>query len=526
MDEERKLKLAQGFAEKARLEASQGNADNAITEFEKAIELGANLTDPAPLKLDEIYLDYSAELRSAGRIDDASEALELAYRYIPDAEIGRAPPKPVEFDGSPNSFEDELGSREAPSDPIPNVDLDGETSETIGRRPPESPPLSRGEEKEKETEDTPLVFVPGILGSSLAQKVYKDGKLKTGTPFWPPDVPILKDPSKAPTIAINGLRLQAGDVVAFGLFPGVYNKLMLGFKNMGYNLGENFWVYPYDWRQSNRISGEGLVAFIKDKLSKPRFKGKKMDVVCHSMGGLVTRYAHRKGAPIDQVVYLASPHYGAAKAHFALHPGIKMSENFIESFIVEAVWNSVFRQPGDVRSIQAELKRLARSFQSAWELLPDRYAIETLPNEFIWYEGRSGKHDRWIKNMDQTYYAERWGFPPEWHDNVKNAMDFKENVLGFDMPGHPNKSLVIWSDSEDPTFDAITYERKGSKGDTSGDIWKDKRDNGGHGDGTVPMASARHFRKAVRKIRVPAEHNRLPNETDTIDAIERFLGRN
>jgi hypothetical protein len=42
---------------------------------------------------------------------------------------------------------------------------------------------------------------------------------------------------------------------------GGYNVILM-LSSWGYTLGSNFWTFPYDWRQSNEISGQMLTRFI------------------------------------------------------------------------------------------------------------------------------------------------------------------------------------------------------------------------------------------------------------------------
>ena len=92
---------------------------------------------------------------------------------------------------------------------------------------------------------------------------------------------------------------------------------MLMSSSWGYTLGSNFWTFPYDWRQSNEISGQMLTKLIEKKIQG---KWNSIDIVCHSMGGFVARAAYKHGAPIKRTVYIASPHFGNPLAYFALNP--------------------------------------------------------------------------------------------------------------------------------------------------------------------------------------------------------------
>jgi len=55
-------------------------------------------------------------------------------------------------------------------------------------------------------------------------------------------------------------------VVTTGILPGAYDGIISAIIKWGYKIGNNFWTFPYDWRQSNDISGQMLAEFIKDKI--------------------------------------------------------------------------------------------------------------------------------------------------------------------------------------------------------------------------------------------------------------------
>nr|WP_067293716.1 alpha/beta hydrolase [Marinobacterium profundum] len=521
---------------------SKGQPEAAAGYLKAAIELADESDTPKEFGISALMVRYRTVLINLGQTAEASEVEAGIEALMTDEEL-KAAKQPEEGDyvelpkGNNreqqifvNDFNDDSGAGRRAEDPFKAPGegrADGTAAEVTpsNMRTPEEPITSTPRKSPPssgtpELADTPLFFVPGILGSQLAKKVWRNGRELTVKPFWPPDLPLMTDRAGILSEMVNGLTSQS-TVDAIGLFPGAYTPLIEGIKRLGYEINRNFFIFPYDWRKSNRVSGAAFAAEIRAKVAaNPKWT--KADVVCHSMGGFVTRMAHKLGAPIDRTIYIASPNYGAAKAHFVLHPDIQMT-SFWESLILESAWKHYFRRPGDSRDIERRLKEAARSFPAAWELMPDKYAIDWLTLEFIWYQGRSGRHNRWIGTMQETYFGGRFGFPQQWHNDVQNAMDFKENSLGFTIPGVPSKSLVIWSDSEDPTLDSITYQRVGSRGDTTGDYWTNKRDYGGHGDGTVPTSSARDFKGAVNKIRIAGEHSRVANDPQTIIEIGKFL---
>lgn len=359
----------------------------------------------------------------------------------------------------------------------------------------------------------PLVFVPGIGGSKLGIQKNLNGKpLKTEF-FWPPSSLYDTD------LAVDKLKdgLKSKEIVADDLFPGAYDELLSGLKAMGYELNVNFWIYAYDWTKSNKVSGAGLKAFIDDILSKhPEWK--KVDVINHSMGGLVTRAAYGDGAKILRMIFITSPHYGSPNAYFFLNPNI--SSNLLGTDKISGLTGIAARLAAryfNVDKLEKEVKDIVRTFQSVYELLCDRYYFELGLKKYIVFHDGYKKKER-ITDTDRTYFDsdKHWGLPKDRHSDVQNALDFKAKIQ-YSVPGDPKDTLVIYSNSE-ATDDVITWAPGKYKGG-----FKDRKDDGQKGDGTVSTESARDFKDAVSIKKVKGTHSAIPNSDDTIIAIREFL---
>ncbi len=80
--------------------------------------------------------------------------------------------------------------------------------------------------------------------------------------------------------------------------------------------------FAYDWHVSNGFTAQLLaqkIATIKERTGMSR-----VDVVAHSMGGLVARAyieSDSYGGDVDQVITLATPHYGAPRAYLLWEAG-------------------------------------------------------------------------------------------------------------------------------------------------------------------------------------------------------------
>ncbi|HEX7296787.1 MAG TPA: hypothetical protein VF251_13595, partial [Pyrinomonadaceae bacterium] len=107
---------------------------------------------------------------------------------------------------------------------------------------------------------------------------------------------------------------------------------------------DTFYVYAYDWRKDNVANARQLVrriALLKEKLGRPDLK---FNVVAHSMGGLIARYAAMYGdadlsnsdepnlptwagaVHINKIVMIGVPNEGSADAFATLMEGYSITE--------------------------------------------------------------------------------------------------------------------------------------------------------------------------------------------------------
>jgi len=175
------------------------------------------------------------------------------------------------------------------------------------------------------TDKRPLIFVPGISGSVLVEEGNRE--------LWPGPIAFL------PVCAFGNLTLDpsepshtifASDVVrSFEIsLPGVtlyryhvYDSLLAKLvDDGGYRTGQNetLFLVPYDWRKTNKSDG-GTAGLLQSKINlvKSLFPGMNIDVLAHSMGGIVAqRYImdNRSIHHINKVVTIGTPWLGAPKA--------------------------------------------------------------------------------------------------------------------------------------------------------------------------------------------------------------------
>ena len=101
-----------------------------------------------------------------------------------------------------------------------------------------------------------------------------------------------------------------------------YDKLYDTFDKNGYTPNKDLFTFPYNWRGSNIYSAQ----LLKDKIQeiKQETNWPKVDIVAHSMGGLLTREYIESDYyqnDIDQLITLGTPHNGAPKDYLMWEGG-------------------------------------------------------------------------------------------------------------------------------------------------------------------------------------------------------------
>ncbi|MEJ7617500.1 MAG: hypothetical protein WKF30_11185 [Pyrinomonadaceae bacterium] len=204
----------------------------------------------------------------------------------------------------------------------------------------------------------PVIIIPGILGSQLVNA-------KTGEVVWPSVFRSSDDDLDLPTssdLAANRDNLVAArilDVAKFARYSPeiyVYYDLLQAIERFGgYREGswddppangdrDTFYVFAYDWRRDNVESARALsrrVEELKRKLNRPDLR---FNILAHSMGGLVARYAAMYGDAdlpsdaaalqptwagarfINKVFLFGTPSEGSAEAFASLLEGYSVTD--------------------------------------------------------------------------------------------------------------------------------------------------------------------------------------------------------
>ena len=336
----------------------------------------------------------------------------------------------------------------------------------------------------------------------------------------------------------TNIRLRGDDnddgvkVVATSLIPFAYDGLIKSILAWGYRPNFDFWIFPYDWRQSNKISGQLLANFIEEKIEDKCDDG--VDIISHSMGGIIARAASLSGAPIRRAAYIGCPHLGSPMAYFILHPQID-SRRFIGSAYHNYPTSTYWQPNNDTKinnnnnterrkTLYHRRKELFIKFPSIYELLPDESYLRN--RAILLTDGKP------TLGAEDTYLKNDWAFEEkDMRNGVINAMEFKRE-LGEELP---RQDVLLVCGTNQLTCDTVHYRTSYHASITERrPIYLMQRgfslpyDSGQGGDGYVPvtsaMASTSETPTYINSLFIPEAHTVLSNAKATIEAISRFLG--
>ncbi len=223
-------------------------------------------------------------------------------------------------------------------------------------------------------EPDPIVLVPGLLASFNKNLLFAD---------------------------------QPGGTWDFVPFGNIYEGLIEKFKEEGFVEGQNLFIAHYDWRQPNN---ESATEYLKPMIEQAKAVtgAQKVDIVAHSMGGLVARsyiQGNEYAGDVDQLITLGTPHKGAADAYIVWEGG-KFPQNWewYMRWYVEQIHTSLLEKKDIEVGPPLSFRQL---FPSLQDLLPSEDFIKK-DNQLIAVEELFEKNEFIQKLIESQYLlAER-----------------------------------------------------------------------------------------------------------------------
>lgn len=339
-----------------------------------------------------------------------------------------------------------------------------------------------------------VVFVPGILGSRLTRSGRDVWNLSTSA--LANALRFAKSMSLPEGIGDNEpegpYALEAADALREPrVWPGFVSHLAYRdvLNHLRSDLQDRLAVFSYDWRLSNRLSAQRLKSFVEDRLSRwrehiaatsPGVEEPRVIFICHSMGGLVTRYYLERlgGREIaSALVTIGTPHHGAAKAIRVLTGNLL---RWVPAPLTE--W----------------LTQTARTFPSVVQLLPVYRAVRTV-------DGLARLDSVEIPDLPTWMVREAFSF----HRELREAQETNDAADRRKGRPRPYELVVIGGAGKHPTDHGLSV----SAGNITFHHGLDDVQEWA-GDSTVPAISAtpQEFEHTGRTVWHLHRHTALPNE--------------
>lgn len=380
----------------------------------------------------------------------------------------------------------------------------------------------------------PIIIIPGLTGSELINP-------KTGKIVWFKPQRAKDDDLRLPISSVNLTRnrdsLIVGDIIRnvqlikFLPETEIYERLIDALeKRAGYKEGKldapekggdqaTFYVFPYDWRRDNVENARLLVQHVetlKRKLGKPNLK---FNIIAHSMGGLIARYAVRYGnadlpagnaAPkptwagarnFDRVFLLGTPNEGSPRALDALINGYSIFGGLNLPFVQNLSKFDAFTIP------------------SAYQLLPFESTFKALDENFQplsidLYNPKTWDEYGWSAYLDEDFQKK---FTPAEQRNARNyfaaalnrAKRFQQALNSESAARTPVSFYLVGGDCKD-TLNTILLLRDAKK-----DRWRTlfKEDSFTRSDGTKVSA------EEVKKVMFAPGDGVVPKRSLTAETV-------
>ena len=254
----------------------------------------------------------------------------------------------------------------------------------------------------------PVILIPGIMGS----KLFKDKECTDLV--WPPDksasgLKNLKNNATNDILYVKDPSIKQNNLPSSQREYGAIDCMKDLIENLYSDLSDrDIYLFSYDWRKSNAESAAKLNDFIKS------LNVDKVDIVAHSMGGLVVSWYYKTqgGEKLDKVITCGTPYEGAPHIIEVVEDG-KIRENDFENICL--------------RNVGGLTPEVITSFDGVAELLPSPKYCELLPMKKLESDEEnyhSMNADEYREIIDDMFGAEKSFHAFSFMKNIRGANDY------------------------------------------------------------------------------------------------------
>ena len=421
----------------------------------------------------------------------------------------------------------------------------------------------------------PVIIIPGILGSELEDPETKETAWLNVSSIKGDglSLPISPDLSKNRDTLVAKRIIQTAKV--FSLLPevSVYQSLIGAMERYGgYTQGDwenpsadgnrdTYYVFAYDWRLDNTENARLLtrkVGELKQKLGAPDLR---FNVIAHSMGGLITRYAAMYGdkdlpavgakavpdwagaVHFNKVFMFGVPNEGAMSTLQVLNEGYSVSRFTVNSLASDVVITSpaVFQllpHQSSARFYDENLEPLKINLfdPETWKKYRwSAYADSNFRNRFSGQTAATDKNGRKNEYADITldeldkYFAAVLDRARSFHDALDADTNVPNSIGFFAFGGDCDQTLdgaVLYKDAKTNNWQTL-FSPKSFRNSSGAKITKDavRRTIFAPGDGSVTRRSLlaetiseENYRNSLFRRSLPVTaiffcetHDELPN---------------
>lgn len=167
-----------------------------------------------------------------------------------------------------------------------------------------------------------------------------------------------------------------------------YDGILKTLKNIGYKENEDLFLFNFDWRKNIDFIADDLQSYLQNNILN-KMQGEKINIVGHSLGGLVGRIWTQKYNQnrLNTLVTVGSPHKGTAQVYKPLEGGeIDRSNNFL--WLAE---KTIFILNKD--SFESDRDTINSVFPIARDIFPTYDFLKKQDNSFISVNSMDIKND-------------------------------------------------------------------------------------------------------------------------------------